>query len=272
MTRIGFVGAGMMAEAIISGMLAGGFAAADIRAADPDGRRREHMATTYGIEMTFDNQALAEACGVLVVAVKPQYFSEAASVLRPALRPGHRIISIMAGVSTIRLEQELRCGGPDEALALPVVRVMPNIPAMVRSGITCICAGSLAESADVELAKEIFLTVGAVAEMEEHMIDAATGVAGCGPAYVYMMIEALADGGVMMGLPRLLSQQLAAETVRGAAQMVAAGGGHPGELKDRVCSPGGATIAGVYALETSGFRGAVMEAVVAGAEKCKKIR
>ncbi|MCL1804883.1 MAG: pyrroline-5-carboxylate reductase [Clostridiales bacterium] len=268
MTSIGFVGSGMMAEAVVSGMLKGGFAPEDIRGADPDGKRREHMEKTYGIRCTADNGELAGACEVLVMAVKPQYFAGAAEALRPGLRPSHRVISIMAGVTTAQLESALQ---PGRGGALPVVRVMPNTPAMVGAGVTCLCAGSKAGERDVEFAKKIFETVGAVIPLEERLIDAATGVAGCGPAYVYMIIEAMADGGAMMGLPRQVAQKLAAEAVRGAAEMVLAGQGHPGQLKDGVCSPGGATIEGVYALEKAGLRGAMMEAVKAGAEKCANI-
>jgi pyrroline-5-carboxylate reductase len=261
----------MMAEAIISGMLGGGFSPSDVEGADPDASRREYMEGKYGIRVCADNQELAAGCEVLVLAVKPQYFSGAAATLCPALTPRHRIVSIMAGVRTDAIEMALRCSGKPD-VTLPVVRVMPNTPAMVRAGITCVCAGKAASEQDVEFAKRMFRTVGSVADVDERLMDAATGVAGCGPAYVYMAIEALADGGVMMGLPRRLSQQLAAETVKGAAEMVLADLGHPGQLKDNVCSPGGATIEGVYALERAGLRGAFMEAVRVGADKCAGIK
>jgi pyrroline-5-carboxylate reductase len=270
MANIGFIGAGMMAEAIIGGMLGGGFLPGDIRAADPDAGRRGYMLEKYGIHATADNAELAGQCEVLVFAVKPQYYPNAARTVQPALTQGHRIISIMAGITTAQLEGDLRRSVGEDGV-LPVVRVMPNTPAMVGAGITCLCAGSRAAAGDMEFAKEMFQTVGSTVEVEEHLIDAATGIAGCGPAYIYMMIESLADGGVMMGLPRLLAQRLAAETVRGAAEMALSGLGHPGQLKDSVCSPGGATIEGVYALEKAGLRGALMEAVKAGAEKCAKI-
>ncbi|MCL1849725.1 MAG: pyrroline-5-carboxylate reductase [Clostridiales bacterium] len=271
MAGVGFIGSGMMAEAIISGMVKGGFEPGEIWGADPEVGRREHMQAAYGIQVTERNEELAAQCEVLVMAVKPQYFQNAVRALRPALKPEHRIISIMAGVTTQQLEHDLRCFEDGQVLVLPVVRVMPNSPAMVNAGITCLCVGSTARQEDVDFARRVFQTVGTVMDVEESLIDAATGVAGCGPAYVYMMIEAMADGGVMMGLPRQAAQRLAAEMVKGAAQMVLAGYGHPGELKDKVCSPGGATIAGVYALEKSGLRGAMMEAVIAGAEKCKRI-
>jgi pyrroline-5-carboxylate reductase len=261
----------MMAEAIMSGMLSGGFSASDIEGADPDVRRGEYIAKKYGVRISTDNREPAARCDVLLMAVKPQYFPGVVQSLSPALSPGHRIVSIMAGVTTDTIEKELRCHAEPDRI-LPVVRVMPNTPAMVRAGITCVCAGKTAAEQDVEFAKKIFLTVGSVVDVDERLMDAATGVAGCGPAYIYMVIEALADGGVMMGLPRGLSQKLAAGMVKGAAEMVLADMGHPGQLKDNVCSPGGATIEGVYTLERAGLRGAYMEAVKAGTEKCGNIK
>lgn len=269
MVNIGFVGAGMMAEAIISGMLKGGFPPEEIRAADPDATRREYITAKYHIQTQRDNPGLAGWGDLLILAVKPQYYPGVVPELRQALTDRHRLISIMAGVTTARLESDLSRGG--ESGVLPVVRVMPNSPAMVGAGITCLCPGSGAEPKDLDLARKIFETVGTVIDLEERLIDAATGVAGCGPAYAYMMIEAMADGGVMMGLPRRLALKLAAETLNGAARMMLADQGHPEELKDRVCSPGGATIEGVFSLEKAGFRGALIEAVKAGADKCKSI-
>ena len=269
--KIGFIGAGLMAEAIIGGMLDGGFSQVEVLASDLDVKRREYIVEKYGIRVEEDNQTLAGLCDVLIVAVKPQYFPKAAKELCPALRSGHKIISIMAGITTVQLENDLRAVSDSDAI-LSVVRVMPNMPAMARAGVTCLCAGSRAADADVALTRRIFSMVGSVTDVSEPLIDAATGVAGCGPAYLYMIIEAMADGGVLMGLPRPLAQLLAAEAVKGSAEMVLAGFGHPGQLKDNVCSPGGATIEGVYSLERSGLRGAMMEAVRAGAEKCKHIQ
>ena len=271
MTTIGFIGTGVMSEAIIGGMLKGGFVPEDIWGADPDANRRAYMIAKYGIHITESNQALAAECGVLVMAVKPQVFPDAAASLRPALTPGHSILSIVTGITTGQLETELRCAELGRQACLPVIRAVPNTPAAVQAGVTCLCPGKSAGEADMDLAKEIFRTVGAVADAAEDYMDVATGVAGCGPAYIYMLIEALADGGVMMGMPRKLSLQLAAETVKGAAAMVLAGDAHPETLKDEVCTPGGATIAGVYALEKAGLRGAVMEAVRVGVEKCKRM-
>lgn len=271
MTNIGFIGIGAMAEAIISGMLKAGFSAADIMGADPESARREHMKSAYGINAIESNQELVSGSDVLVLAVKPQYFQGVVRVTRPFLKSDHRVISIMAGVTTTQIEHDLKFFSDGQAKVLPVVRVMPNNPAMVGAGITCVCPGAAADPEDVAFARKIFGSVGSVVDVDEALMDAATGVAGCGPAYVYMLIEAMADGGVFMGLPRQLALRLAADTVRGAAEMVSKGGGHPAQLKDMVCSPGGATIAGARVLERQGFRGAVMEAIIAGAEKCKKL-
>jgi pyrroline-5-carboxylate reductase len=266
--NIGFIGSGMMAEAIIGGMLRGGFAPSEIRVSDIQASRRQYIEEQYGVAAAADNRELAKACGVLVLAVKPQYYPNVAPDLQEVLRPDHRIISIMAGVTISRLEKDLCAHSGD---CLSVIRVMPNTPALVGAGVTAICAGSRVKPEDAALAKRIFSAVGTAVETEEHLINAFSGVASCGPAYVYMMIEALADGGVMMGLPRGLALQLAAEMVRGSAQMVISGAGHPEELKDKVCSPGGTTIEGVYALEKAGFRGALMEAVRVSTEKYSRL-
>lgn len=285
MANIGFIGSGMMAEAIIGGMLKGGFSSSEIWGSDPQISRREYMQEKYGITVTGDNKELVNACNVLVLAVKPQYYGSVVPELQKVLRSEHRIISIMAGITTARMEEDLRSWKkvPRKAVIdtaqpakptgeiLSIIRVIPNTPAVVGAGITAICAGSQVEQADMDLAKQIFSAVGSVVDAEEHLINAISGVSSCGPAYVYMMIQALADGGVMMGLPRHLAHKLAAEMVRGAAQMVLEDTGHPEELKDKVCSPGGTTIEGVYALEKAGFRGAVMEAVKVGTEKFSRM-
>jgi len=271
MTRVGFVGAGVMAEAIISGMLKSGYDRENIWCSDPVESRLEHMKTGYGINVMGNNRDLAEGCDVLVLAVKPQNFQNVVRELKPCIKSSHKLISIMAGVSTSQIEHDLRYFSDGEIVVLPVVRVMPNTPAMACAGVTCMTPGSKANAEDLAFARSMFKTVGEVADIDEALMDAATGISGCGPAYIYMIIEAMADGGVMMGMSRQMAQKLAAETVRGAAQMVLSGFGHPGELKDKVCSPAGATIAGVYALEQAGLRGAVMEAVIEGTEKSKRL-
>ncbi|MDR1193373.1 MAG: pyrroline-5-carboxylate reductase [Peptococcaceae bacterium] len=265
MTRIGFIGAGMMAEAIIGGMLKAGFSPAEIGGADSSQERRLHMEKTYGIKAYGDNQVLIRGSDAVILSVKPQYYPAVLPDLLAALTAGQKVFSIMAGIPTERLEREI--AGGEGSLSLPVVRAMPNSPALVGAGMTILAAGRWATEEDMALARRIFAAVGGVIVLEEGLIDAAGSVSGCGPAYAYMMIQALADGGVMMGLPRQIAQLLAAETLSGSARMVLAGAGHPEELKDRVCSPGGTTIEGVSALERAGFRGALMEAVRVSAEK-----
>ena len=270
MAVVGFIGAGVMAEGILSGMLRGGFSPDEVMGADPDASRRAFLAEKYGIATVEDNQELASRSDLLVFAVKPQYFEKALLQVRPALRPGHKVISIMAGVTIARLEKDLRRDESDFP-TLSVVRVMPNVSVKVQAGVTSLSAGSMASPEDVERARRLFGTVGSVVEIEERLMDAATGLAGCGPAYVALIIEALADGGVLAGLSRKQAQILAAETVMGAAKMVLADVEHPAKLKDDVCSAGGATIEGVYALERHGLRAALIEAVKAGADKCSRI-
>mgnify|MGYP000901791728 CR=1 FL=1 len=264
MTKIGFIGAGMMAEAIISGMLKSGFAPEDIWGSNRRQERRHYMNKTYGIRTVEQNTEILKNCDPVVIAVKPQYFPAIQAELENCEKKNLRVISIMAGISIRRLQEVLR---PDAR----VLRAMPNTPAMIGEGVTALCADEKVEAVDLELAKKIFSSIGKVYEIEERLIDAFAGVAGCGPAYAYMMIQALADGGVRMGLPRQLAQDLAAEMLRGSAGMVLAGKGHPEELKDKVCSPGGTTIEGVYALEKAGFRAALMEAVQVSTEKSARL-
>lgn len=264
MTKIGFVGAGMMAEAIIGGMLKSGFLPEEIWGSNRRKERRQYMEATYGIHTAETAGEILSNCDVAVLAVKPQYFSNIQSDLESCEKKNLRIISIMAGISIKRLQEVLR---PDAR----ILRAMPNTPAMIGEGITALCPGPRLQEADLELARQIFGAVGRVYEIEERLIDAFAGVAGCGPAYAYMMIQALADGGVRMGLSRQAAQELAAQMVRGSAGMVLAGKGHPEELKDKVCSPGGTTIEGVYALEKSGFRAALMKAVQLSTEKSARL-
>jgi pyrroline-5-carboxylate reductase len=214
--------------------------------------------------MSGDNQAVFKACEAIILSVKPQYFEYVLPDILPLVSDQTRILSIMAGISTDRIEKAL-------GVKAHVVRIMPNTPALVGSGTAAICGGTYADQADIALARQIFAAVGSVVEVEERLINAVSGVSGSGPAYVYVMIQALADGGVRMGLGRQLATQLAAETVRGSAQMVLNSGEHPEALKDKVCSPGGTTIEAMYSLEKAGFRAALMEAVQVSTEKANRL-
>ncbi len=264
MGSIGFIGSGMMAEAIISGMLRQGWTPQEIMGSDRSEARRTYMEKAFGIRTSESNKELIENCETLVLSVKPQYFKHVVPDLQGLVHENSRILSIMAGITTRRIEEAL-------GVKARVVRIMPNTPALIGSGMAAICAGTYAQEADLALAHRIFESVGSAIQVEENLINAVSGVSGSGPAYVYVMIQALADGGVRMGLDRKTALRLAAETVKGSAQMVLESGDHPEDLKDKVCSPGGTTIEAMFVLEKAGFRAAMMEAVQAAVEKADKL-
>lgn len=253
-----------MGEALMRGFLGAGIYASDeIIAFDPDAARLEQIADSLQIRKAHDVAELARA-EVILVAVKPQAVSKALAPLRDLVAPHQTVISIAAGVSTLQLE---KCFSQ----AIPVVRVMPNTPALVGHAASAICLGKNAGEEHRLLAHRLFGAVGIAVDVEEKLIDAVTGLSGSGPAYVYVFIEALSDAGVKMGLPRNVSTRLAAQTVLGGAQMVLQTGAHPGELKDKVTSPGGSTIAALHALENKNFRAAVYDAVQASTERSSEL-
>jgi pyrroline-5-carboxylate reductase len=263
--RIGFLGAGAMAEALAGGLVAAGIPAERLLAADPDPGRRKHFEEVLRVRALADNSALLAESDVVVVAVKPDK-------VRPVLThlEGDRSrplwISIAAGVTLDRLKAAL---GADAR----IVRAMPNTPAQVHAGATALCASSRVQDADRAAARALFEAVGLVWEApSEDLLDAATGLSGSGPAYVFVLIEALADAGVRMGLPREAAQQLSSQTVFGAAKLLLESGLHPAQLKDRVASPGGTTIAGLERLEARGFRAALHEAVEAATRRSRELR
>lgn len=253
-----------MAEAIARGLLDSGVGTDGIRAADPDQRRRDLFAKEFGVEVSADSRSVAGHADVLILAVKPSVLPEALDGIRDSLKPDVLIISIAAGISTASIEGAL-------AKEARVVRAMPNTPCLIRQGATALAPGSRAGSTDMDLARSIFEAVGQVVQVTEDKMDAVTGLSGSGPAYVYMFIEALADGGVRMGLPKEIALLLAAQTVAGAAGMVIESGEHPAALRDRVMTPGGTTVAGVAVLESEGFRSAAIEAVTAAAKRSSEL-
>ncbi|BDV44057.1 pyrroline-5-carboxylate reductase [Geotalea uraniireducens] len=262
--KLGFIGGGNMAEAIIKGLCAGGVAAAAITVAEPVAARREYLAASYGVRVSPDNGTVLADCDTVVIAVKPQVFSGMiAGLERPALQE-KLLISIMAGVTIDAIEDA--CAGP-----VRVVRVMPNTPALVLAGATAICRGGAAGDADLACARQIFELVGTVCEVEEKLMDAVTGLSGSGPAYVFTFVEALADAGVKNGLPRETANRLAIQTVLGAARLLSDSGDHPAVLRDKVTSPGGTTIAAQAALERHGFRSAVLAAVDAAVARSAEL-
>jgi len=262
--RIGFIGAGTMAEAIGRGLLKAGVSPAQISASDPDERRREFCRRELGITATADNASVAQSSDIIILAVKPHVVHEVLAEIGGVLKPHQLLVSIAAGIRIDSIQSKL---GAD----VPVVRVMPNTPCLVGEGASAIAPGEFAASVHRELASQIFGAVGRVVQVAEDKLDAVTGLSGSGPAYVYIFIEALADGGVRMGLPRETALVLAAQTVAGAARMVLETGAHPAELRDRVMTPGGTTVAGVASLEGSGFRSAAIEAVTAAANRAAEL-
>jgi pyrroline-5-carboxylate reductase len=264
-TKLGIIGGGVMAEAILSRLITAQiYAPTTISVSEPQPQRREYLQQKYSVSVTFDNRAIA-ACDVLLLAVKPQVldaviasFVEGTNQTQPSL-----IISILAGVPLSRLETAF----PGK----PVIRAMPNTPATVGAGITAIAPGKKVEAMHLSLARTIFESIGQVVEVSEYLMDAVTGLSGSGPAYVAIMVEALADGGVAAGLPRPVASQLALQTVLGTAKLISDSGLHPAELKDRVTSPGGTTIAGVSELEKAGFRSALIEAVKAASLRSQEL-
>lgn len=259
--RFGFIGGGNMAEALLKGLISGlDVKAASILATDVVPARRQYLETTYGVCTTADNSVAVQQSEVIILAVKPQIIPAILQEIAPLLTPEKLVISIAAGITLQTLQQAL---GTERR----VVRVMPNTPALVLAGAAGISPGSAATPQDVAMVERIFNAVGRAVVVGDDMMDAVTGLSGSGPAYVFALIEALSDGGVLVGLTRQMATTLAAQTVLGAAKMVLETGQHPGELKDMVTSPAGTTIAGMHALESGGVRGVMMEVVRRATER-----
>ncbi len=277
--KIGFIGLGNMATAIIGGLLReettldgeGGaktaIVADDLIGSAKTEATRTARAEQFGIAVTADNRAVAEAADVLVLAVKPQFFPEVIAEIRDEVDEGTLAISIAAGLSLGRIAALF---GRDES-AMRIIRCMPNTPALVNAGCTAVCPGGGATEADEALCLQLMESFGRAIVIPERLMDAASAVAGSSPAFVFMFIEALADGAVEAGMPRAQAYEFAAAAVAGSAQLVLETGRHPGDLKDMVCSPGGTTIEGVKALEQRGFRAGAMEAVEACVAKAKAL-
>jgi pyrroline-5-carboxylate reductase len=260
--KIGFLGAGQMARALAGGFVRAGLVEpSQVVASDTSSEAREAFAAAVpGAKVLASNAEVAAAADVLVLAVKPQQVPAVIADLTEALSSRHLLVSIAAGVRLETLAAEL-IGG------VRLVRVMPNTPCLVGQSASGYCLGPSATAADGELVNRLLGAVGLAFAVEEKLLDAVTGLSGSGPAFVYVMIEALSDGGVRMGLPRHIAQALAAQTVKGAAEMVLSTGEHPALLKDRVASPGGTTISGLAALEQGGVRSALIAAVEAATRR-----
>ncbi len=262
--RLGFVGAGQMAEALMRGIIESGLSLPEhMMASDVDQQRLEFIQQVTEVETTTDSGQVAEHSQILILAVKPNIIPLVLPDLQPFVNDEQLIISIAAGVTL----QILESGLPGAR----IVRVMPNTPCLVGETAAGFALGQNADAADGQTVERLLSAVGRSYQLDEKLLDAVTGLSGSGPAYVYMVIEALADGGVRMGLPRRIAQELAAQTLLGSAKMVLETGKHPGALKDMVASPGGTTIAGIHELESGGLRAALINAVRAATERSQEL-
>lgn len=264
-TTIAFLGAGNMAGALIRGLLRAGTCAPErVIATDVRSDRLEELARQYGIKTTEDNAAAAREAEVIVLATKPQVLAKLVDEIAPSVDATKLVVSIAAGVTAKSIEKRL-C---DKAR---VVRVMPNTPALVDAGATGIARGTHASAGDVALVQRLFDSVGITAVLDESLLDAVTGLSGSGPAYIFLIIEALSDAGVKVGLSRDTAQKLAAQTVLGSAKLLLETGEHPGRLKDMVTSPGGTAIAGLHTLEEGGLRTTLINAVETATKRAREL-
>jgi len=262
---IGFLGGGNMAEALIRGLVRGGhLEPKDVGASGPRPDRMEELARNYGIRTTTDNLELVEQARIVVLSVKPQIIDRVLLQVGKHLQEGTLIISVAAGVTTAHIEERVGAG-------LRVVRAMPNTPALVGAGATALARGAHANDEDIALARVMFDAVGISVVLEESQLDAVTGLSGSGPAYIFLILEALADAGVKVGLSRRNAQLLAAQTVMGSAKLLIETNQHPGQLKDMVTSPGGTAIAGLHTLEEGGLRTTLINAVESATRRSREL-
>jgi pyrroline-5-carboxylate reductase len=264
--KLCFLGCGNMGEALVSGLVHSGSAQpADIICTDIREERLEELRGRYGVRTAADNAQAVSQSEIIIYAVKPQLMAEVLKETCDQLDLSKLVISIAAGVPLRAIESLLH-------KELRLIRVMPNIAASVKESATALSAGKHARKEDIELALAVFNSVGRTVFLREnYLMDAITGLSGSGPAYIFIIVDALADAGVKMGLSRKDAQYLAAQTVLGAAKMLMETGEHPGQLKDRVTSPGGTAIAGIHTLEKGGLRTTLINAVEAATQRSKEL-
>jgi len=266
--KIGIIGAGKMGEILLRGLLSAKLIKPDhVWASDSDENRRELVRKIYPkVHVVYDNRKLVKECDLLLLAVKPQNISRTLTELVECITEDDLLISIAAGVSTDTIADLF----PEKQIR--VIRVMPNAPASVLEGASALCAGRFATADDLRMAERIFHSVGkTVVIHSEELMDVVTGLSGSGPAFLFMIIEALSDAGVQQGLSREVASLLAAQTMLGSAKMFMETGKHPGELKDVVATPGGTTFAGLKALEKGNFRSTIMDAVEAATQRSREL-
>ncbi|MBC8318031.1 MAG: pyrroline-5-carboxylate reductase [Desulfobulbaceae bacterium] len=262
--KIGFIGGGKMAEALIKGIVQSGLAdSGQIMVVEPVSGRRQELEEAYCVSATANSEDTAD-CGIIILAVKPQIMDAVLDGLNNFISEKHLVISIAAGITISFIEERLSRG-------CRVVRVMPNTPALVLEGAAALSGGTRATQEDLEVGDRIFSAVGQCVTMDEKYLDAVTGLSGSGPAYVFSFIEALVDGGVKVGLNRNDAQLLAMQTLLGSVKLAMETGDHPAVLRAMVTSPGGTTIAGLHELEKAGFRAAVMNCVETATNRSKEL-
>lgn len=263
--RMAIIGVGRMGEALLGGILKASLVVADnIVATDVDLERLKEIESRWEVRTGSENDRAVEGADVVVLAVKPQVVAEVLNQIAGFVDPKQSIISIAAGIKTATINRRLGQNNP-------VIRAMPNVAAQAGEAISAICLGEHADETHREMAELIFGAIGEVVFVEEELMDAVTGLSGSGPAYVYMVIEALADGGVKMGLPKEIALKLAIQTLLGAAKMVKEAGQHPAILRDQAITPGGTTIAAIHELETHGLRSMLIKAVETATRRAQEL-
>jgi pyrroline-5-carboxylate reductase len=265
MRKLAIIGGGKMGEALVGGLTQSGWAAPDqIVVAEIHAERRAALAQAYGVGVTEDSAAAVAESEVVLLAVKPQDFDDVLGAIAPAVRTGQLVISIAAGIPIRVIEAAL---GPE----VPVVRAMPNTPALLRAGAAAIAAGTHATAEHMKHADDVLSAVCKIVHLPERYLDAVTGVSGTGPAYVFFLAEALIEAAVGVGLPREVATELSIQTLLGSARMLAETGKHPVELREEVTSPGGTTVAAMSVLEHRGVRSAFLDAVRAATERSREL-
>jgi pyrroline-5-carboxylate reductase len=263
MDALAILGGGKIGEALLSGLLRGERTPADVVVVEKHAERAAQLAATHGVKAVDVPEAAAVA-GTLVLAVKPQDIDTLLAELAPVVTPRHLIVSVAAGITTAHIQARLADG-------VPVVRCMPNTPALVEEAMTAVSAGTHADEAHLALAESLLRSVGRVVRVPESQLDAVTALSGSGPAYFFYLVEAMIDAGILLGLPRALASELIVQSAIGSAVMLRDSGEHPVQLREAVTSPGGTTIAAIRELEVHGVRAALLAAIEAACNRSREL-
>lgn len=263
---IGFIGGGQMGEALIRGIIQSGlYQANEISVAEPSQERRDYMTKTYAIKGTPDSTSLWQECATIILAVKPQIMAIVLAASKELAGPEHLIVSIAAGLPLSFYEQGL---GRDDC---KIIRVMPNTPALVLEGASALSGNKNVTQEELQRCEDIFNKIGKAVILDEHLLDAVTGLSGSGPAYVFTFADAMIDAGIKAGLPRPTAETLTLQTILGSVKLLMESGKHPAELRAMVTSPGGTTIAAQHVLERGAMKGIVMDAIEAAVNRSKEL-